>query len=250
MELQRLARVARLNTMGELAAGMAHELNQPLTAMLSGTQAALRVLREAEADDDPGAAAMAIPALELAATQSRRAADVVGRLRGLVRQPPMGAAVAEVDLAALAQSLIRLLAPELRQRGIAVRVEGTAPPVRGDRVALEQILHNLLGNATQALESMQGRERHIRVSLSQDGSQVHCRVQDNGPGIPAEALPRIFEPFFTTRNEGLGLGLSLCQTLAQSMGGQLHAEAALPHGAVLCLILPAAFAESATQRST
>ena len=249
-ELQRLARVARLNTMGELAAGMAHELNQPLTAMLSGTQAALRVLREAAADDDPGAATTAIPALELAAAQARRAADVVGRLRSLVRQPSIGPPVADIDLAELVQSLIGLLAPELRQRRITVRVEGTAPPVRGDRVALEQILHNLLGNAMQALGNAQGRERHIRVSLVQDGSRVDCRVQDNGPGIPAEALPRIFEPFFTTREDGLGLGLSLCQTLAQAMGGQLRAEAALPHGAVLCLSLAVASAESAAQRST
>lgn len=245
-ELQRLARVARLNTMGELAAGMAHELNQPLTAMLAGTQTALRVLREAEQDEDP--AATAIPALELAAAQARRAGDVVARLRSLVQQPAMGPAGTAVDIAALAQHLIELLAPEWRQRGISAECTGTAPAVRGDRVALEQILHNLLLNAAQALERLPGREGQIRVSVTPRAAWVDCTVQDNGPGIPAEQLTRVFEPFFSTREGGLGLGLSLCQTLSQAMGGQLTVAAAVPQGAAFTLSLPMAEAEAVTSR--
>jgi signal transduction histidine kinase len=252
-ELLRLAQVARLDTMGELAAGMAHELNQPLTAMLSGTQAALRVLHEAREDGSPPsdeqaaarACEAAIPALELAAAQARRAADVVTRLRTLVQRPSVAARAVPVDLAALARKLAGLLEPELARRGIEWRLEGQAGPAMGDRVAIEQILHNLLSNALQALEQAAPSGRRIVVTLAQGphdpkaAGQVSCAVRDNGPGVSAEVRAHVFEPFFSTRAGGLGLGLSLSQTLAQSMGGRLEFGEAVPQGAVFTLILPA-----------
>ena len=240
VELQRLAKVARLNSLGELAAGMAHELNQPLTAVLSGTQAALRLLRDTDQEHGHDGVADALPALELAAAQARRAADVVTRLRGLVKPPALESASTAVDLHSLVRDLIHLLMPEFRRYSVEVELRGKAAAVVADRVAVEQILHNLLVNALQALTLNEHPDRRIEVHLKEHGQRVDCTVQDNGPGIAREHLAHVFEPFFSTRPEGLGLGLSLCQTLAQSMGGQLTVAAAVPSGASFCLSLTAA----------
>ncbi len=240
-ELLRLARVGRLSALGELAAGMAHELNQPLTAVVSGTQAALRLLRdEQEWPGEGDGLAAAIPALELATAQARRAADVVERLRNQVRQAPMGAPAARVDLAAVVQRLLQWLEPELRTRGVQAQLSGSAPAARADPVAVEQILHNLLMNALQALDHAPAAHRRVQVRLDNPAGQVRCVVQDNGPGIAAKDLLRVFEPFFTTRADGLGLGLPLCQTLAQAMGGRLDASSTPGAGATFTLTLPAA----------
>jgi len=262
-EQLRLARVSRLNTMGELAAGIAHELNQPLTALLASTQSALRLLREraaapagqADSDADGDADdkeddhdAAAVQALELAAAQARRASDVVARLRRLV-QPAAGATPAvPTDLAEVARRVVGLMADELRQAGVAVSIEGAALAARADPVAVEQILHNLLANAVQALKALRGApgEPHqagrITITLSAHADRVRCTVRDNGPGIAASALPRLFEPFHTTRPGGLGLGLPLCQTLATAMDGQVVLRDNSSAGAAFELELPAASA--------
>ncbi|MGH6627974.1 MAG: sensor histidine kinase, partial [Burkholderiaceae bacterium] len=112
--------------------------------------------------------------------------------------------------------------------------------VLAEPVALEQIIHNLLMNALQALEQVPAAERSLRVALAQADGQGVLTVSDSGPGIPAELLPRIFEPFFSTRSDGLGLGLSLCETLATSMGGTLSAAPQAPRGAQFRLALPLA----------
>ncbi len=242
--LATMAQASRLGTLGELAAGIAHELNQPLTAVLSSTQAALRILREWE--HSPGVAppgdetASARQALELASAQARRAADVVARLRHLVQQPGVPASIRIVDLAGLARRAIDLLAPEFERRSITVQVIGPSMHVNADPVALEQILHNLLSNAMQALERGSEGPPRISVTLSQQDDQAHCAVSDNGPGIDDDTLPRLFEPFFTTRAGGLGLGLPLCQSLALAMDGRLVYQPDAAHGARFVLQLPLA----------
>ncbi len=227
-ELMRMTQVARLNTLGELAAGMAHELNQPLAAVLASTQAAQRLLRSAELPGDDGPdLPSARQALNLAASQARRAAEVVTRLRRLVQDPTRGMQLQAVDLTELAAQMLQLLAPELQRRRIAARLQGSVPPVWADPVALEQIVHNLVSNAVQALEAAATPEPAITLVLQPDGnSQVRLLVRDNGPGIAPENLDRVFEPFFSTHSGGLGLGLPLCETLAQSMGGKLVLRAA------------------------
>lgn len=222
-ELMRMAQVARLNTLGELAAGMAHELNQPLAAVLASTQAAQRLLRPAEMPGDDGPdLASARQALGLAATQARRASDVVARLRRLVQDPTDGMALRAVDMQALVVQLLQLMAPELQRRAITARVQGTAPPVWADPVALEQIVHNLVGNAMQALEAAATPAPAITLELQAHGNaQARLLVRENGPGIAPEHHSRVFEPFFSTRTGGLGLGLPLCESLAQAMGGGL-----------------------------
>jgi signal transduction histidine kinase len=252
-ELVRMAQAARLNTLGELAAGMAHELNQPLAAVLASTQAAQRLLRQDEqaapqelGDDGPDLPAVR-QALGLAAAQARRASDVLTRLRRLVQDPTQGAVRQEVDLQALCVQMLRLLGPELQRRGISASVSGSVPLLWADPVMLEQIVHNLVTNAMQALEGAATPSPTISVMLQPAADQAHALllVRDNGPGFAPEHLARVFEPFFSTRAGGLGLGLPLCETLAQALGGNLQArnlgaQRAGSTGAELVLTLPLA----------
>ena len=236
-QLLRLGQVGRLNALGELAAGMAHELNQPLTALLANTRAAQRLL-----DDDPPELATARAAMGQAAEQARRAAEVVGRLRRVVQPPERDAAAVPVGLHDATRSVLYLLEPECARRGVDLRweVPADAPAVRADPVALEQIVHNLVMNALQALEQVPADERRLDLAFATEGGRGVLRVRDHGPGIDAEHLARIFEPFFTTRPGGLGLGLSLCETLALGMGGTLTARRIEPRGAEFRLELPLA----------
>ena len=236
--LLRLGQVARLNTLGELAAGMAHELNQPLTAVLANTQAAQRLLAE-----DPPELATARGAMEQASAQARRAAEVLGRLRRSVERPDPGAHVQALSLNEAVHRALYLLEPECQRRGVTPEVQAHANvQVLAEPVALEQIVHNLLMNALQALEQVPTSERHLTLSLQQQDGKGELAVADSGPGIPPEVLPHIFEPFYTTRKDGLGLGLSLCETLATGMAGQLSVSAVAPRGTRFCLHLPLAHA--------
>ncbi len=258
-ELVRLGQVARLNTLGELAGGMAHELNQPLTAVLASTQAALRVLA-----DDPPDLDLTRQAMDHAVTQARRASEVLSRLRRMVERPDAARPAQPVHLADAAREVVDLLAPECAARQVSVNVvalsdDGLAPAVVAavggglatqvvaDPVALQQIIHNLIMNALQALERVPAGERHIVLqvglrNVASDGNALAWQgvlvVVDSGPGLTPEALPRLFEPFYSTRPGGLGLGLSLCETLALGMGGGLTAGHNKPRGARFELSLP------------
>ena len=233
-ELLRLGQVARLNTLGELAAGMAHELNQPLTAVLANTQAAQRLLADEPPELDTARTAMA-----QAAAQARRAAEVVGRLRRAVERPDTQGGVLAVDLAEAVRRALYLLEPECQRRGVVPQLQAVdVIRVAADPVALDQIVHNLLMNALQAMEAAGPLARRLTLTVAQSNGQGELRVADSGPGIPAEVLPRLFEPFFSTREGGLGLGLSLCETLASGMGGSLSAANQPEGGAVFSLRLP------------
>ncbi len=236
-ELLRLGQVGRLNTLGELAAGLAHELNQPLTALLASTQAAQRLLAE-----DPPELATARGAMARAAEQARRAAEVLGRLRRAVERPGADRPRQPVDVADAVRHALYLLEPESRRRGVVPRLEGPPSLVAlADPVALDQVVHNLVLNALQALEQVPAAQRRLVLTLgTADDGQAELAVADSGPGIPPEVLPRLFEPFFSTRDGGLGLGLSLCESLVHGMGGTLSAANAPQggHGAIFRLRLP------------
>jgi signal transduction histidine kinase len=236
-ELLRLGQVARLNTLGELAAGMAHELNQPLAAVLASSQAARRLL-----DDEPPDMATARGALRQAEEQARRAADVLARLRRGVERPADRAALQPVVLQDAVRNAFYLLEPEFARRQVApsLQAQGADVAVQAEPVALEQIIHNLLTNALQALDQVPPQERQLSVTLETRQGEGALTVGDSGPGIAPEVLPRIFEPFFTTRDHGLGLGLSLCESLAAGMGGHLGVQARVPRGAAFTLRLPLA----------
>jgi C4-dicarboxylate-specific signal transduction histidine kinase len=235
-ELLRLGQVARLNTLGELAAGMAHELNQPLTAVMANTQAARRLL-----DEDPPELDTARGAMAQAVEQARRASDVVGRLRRAVERPDLAGQTQPVDLPDVVRRALYLLEPECQRRSVAPVLEVVEPvTVLAEPVAMDQIVHNLLMNALQALEQVPVTQRRLTLTVDRHGALGRLRVADTGPGIAPEVLPRIFEPFFSTRTGGLGLGLSLCDTLAAGMGGSLSARNLEAGGAELTLALPLA----------
>jgi signal transduction histidine kinase len=234
-ELLRIGRVARLNTLGELAGGIAHELNQPLAAVLASTRAAQRLL-----DDAPPEIGTAREAMTQAATQARRAADVVARLRRLVETPDRAQPRQALRLEDTVRSVLDTLEPDLRRRGVETSLQCAAPAVLADPVALEQIVHNLVGNALQALDEVPAGERRLHIGCTTDAGRVTLSVRDSGAGMSTDVRDRAFEPFFTTRRGGLGLGLSLCETLAQAMQGTLSAHPAAPRGAEFRLALPLA----------
>lgn len=226
-----LAHVSRLSTLSEMGAGLAHELNQPLTAIISYSQAAARLLDEPQ--PDLGRVRHAVNA---AVHQAGRAAQIITRLREWVRRAP-GQARA-TDLVQAAQNVLTLCHADLRR--LDIRVVTHVPPgapVQADPVHLEQISLNLLRNAIDALE----RTPHAQITLvvEPEGSEWTLTVRDNGPGVTPDVLGRLFTPFTTSKDGGLGLGLSLSQTLAQGMGGNLRG-ANTPTGAAFQLRLPQA----------
>lgn len=236
--LLRLGQVSRLGTLAEVGAGVAHEINQPLTAVLANAQAARRLLQDNPPDID-----VLRQALEQTVQQARRAADVVARLRRLLERPGERQPMRHMELGAVVTGVLDLLAPALGRLHVEARLIDQAPvPVVADPVALEQIVHNLVQNALQSLEQVPASERQLVLTLSRTADTGVLTVADTGTGIAPDLLPRLFEPFLTTRPDGLGLGLTLCETLASHMGGRLRADHHHPRGALFELTLPRAHA--------
>jgi len=233
-ELLRLGQTSRLNALGEMAAGLAHELNQPLTAVMANTQAAGRLL-----DEEPPELETARQAMHHAIAQARRAADVLSRLRATIERPESRQTEQRIELLSAVRRAMHLLEPEFRSRGVQLQLHGDEQlTVSADPIALEQILHNLINNALQAMEKVPAGQRQLDLGVTQAGQFGMLDVGDSGPGIAPDALPHLFEPFFSTRSGGLGLGLSLSETLANSMGGRLSARNNAQQGATFSLALP------------
>ncbi|MYN40953.1 PAS domain-containing protein [Duganella sp. FT109W] len=234
-EVTHLSRVAVL---GELSGALAHELNQPLTAILSNAQAARRFLER-----QPPDLAEVDEILRDIIDEDRRAGEVIQRLRRLFDKGETPRA--PVDLNFLTRDVIRLLRNDLINHGIAVRTELTAPHAvaSADAVQLQQVLINLLMNACDAMAGAAPDEAVIVVRSAPAGAAaVQLSVIDHGAGIPAAALAHIFEPFYTTKERGMGLGLSICRNIVAAHHGQLWAENNPGGGASVHLRLPLATA--------
>jgi len=228
----RLAHAGRVNAMGELASGIAHELTQPLTAILGQAQAGRRLLAQPDADKET-----LTGAFEAIARNARRAGDILGRLRAWIsKSEPV---VETVDLTELAGEVIHLLAANAQSVGATLRVAGdeSRPLVRADRVQLEQVVFNLARNGLEAVEGQDG-ERSVTIEVGTQAGDAVLAVRDSGPGLSPEAQARLFEPFFTTKPAGLGLGLALCVRLVERFAGTLAAENAPGGGAVFSVRLP------------
>jgi two-component system C4-dicarboxylate transport sensor histidine kinase DctB len=226
-----LQHAARLASLGEMASTLAHELGQPLMAVSSFAVAAQRFEEQGRRD-------LLQETLKDIQSQSRRAADIVARMRGFVRQRTRGQESCEMP--EIISSVLALLRPELERLkcGVEIDIAPQLPPVRGDRLLLEQLLLNLLMNALQAMKDAQENARHLKIRARSRDQEVMVEVQDTGPGIPADAVPRLFEPFFSTKPDGLGLGLKICRSIAESHSGHLTFSAPVEGGALFTLTLP------------
>jgi PAS domain S-box-containing protein len=231
---EELAHVARISTMGELAASLAHELNQPLTAILSNAQAALRFLSSKPADIEE-----VREILQDIVKDNSRASEVIRRMRSLVKKEAIE--FAPVDMPSLVRDVAALVHSDAILLNVKLLVETTdgLPAVHGDKVQLQQVVLNLLLNAFDAMKECPPTERQVKLSVERnDAGLIQTAVSDRGPGLSHDKLDKIFQPFYTTKGEGLGMGLSICRSIIEAHGGRLWAENNPDRGATFYFTLP------------
>jgi signal transduction histidine kinase len=230
-----LAHVARMTTLGELTAWIAHEVNQPLAGIVTNGTACLQWLgQETPALDE------AHSAVEDMISDAQRAGDVILGIRALARKTaPERAAL---DINDLIQGVVRLTTREAQAHGASVRLDlaPALPSVVGDRVQLQQVVINLVINAIQAMASATARPRELSIrSRPHEAGQVLIEVADSGHGIGSKNLDQLFKAFFTTKPAGMGMGLSICRSIIEAHGGTVWATDNMPSGAVFHFTLPA-----------
>jgi two-component system, LuxR family, sensor kinase FixL len=231
---ERMMNVSRLATIGEMAAGLAHEINQPLTAVVTYAQASERVLNQPQPDFED-----LREALQQIAAEAMRAADIIRRLRALARlRPPEREAS---DINAVVVELIEFTQTDARVHDVNLRFEPQQglPAVLVDRVQIQHVLLNLTRNAIEALKSVPAGRRELTVSTSLTPERdVEVSLRDTGPGVPADQVERIFDPFFSTKPEGTGLGLAISTTILREHGGALRYRPNTPTGACFTMRIP------------
>src|ERR1051325_9383807 len=232
---EQLAHMTRISTMGELAASLAHELNQPLTAILANAQAAERLLAANPPDLEEVSAI-----LKDIVKDNNRAGEIIWRMRALVRKENVEAA--QVDLPMVVREVALLLHSDAILHDVRLRfdIPNEFSPVRGDRVHLQQVVLNLLLNAFDAMKDVPANEREIHLWVAaEDDEGLRVGVSDCGTGVPGEILERVFEPFYTTKGEGLGMGLTISRSIIELHGGRLWAECNAPKpGMTFCFTVP------------
>jgi PAS domain S-box-containing protein len=229
-----LAHVMRVTTLGELAAAIAHEVNQPIAAMVTDAQASLNWLGREPADLEE-----VEQALRRIVDNGNRAADVIGRIRELVKKAPPRMGMVDLNLAV--KEMVALTRAEIIGSGVALEtaLEDGLPLVHGDRVQLQQVLLNLIVNALQAMSAVATERRRLRISTARvESDRVRVSVHDSGPGLSAALVDRIFAPFYSTKPDGLGMGLSICRSIVEAHDGRLWASADEPGGAVFHFTIP------------
>jgi signal transduction histidine kinase len=238
LELQRnreeLAHVARVSTVGELTTSVAHELNQPLGAILSNAEAAEMFLAA-----EPPALDEVRDILADIRKDDQRASGVIRRMRSLLRKQDL--APQSIEINEEVEEVLKLLSIDASARKVAMKFERTAdlPRVRCDPVHLQQVILNLVLNGMEAMAYLPEEKRRIVVRTAPgDNGTVEVAVADSGPGIPVDRLPKLFEPFFTTKKEGMGMGLSIARTIVEAHHGQIWAENNSGDGATFCFTVP------------
>ena len=230
-----LARVNRVETIGQLTASITHEVNQPLAAARNNLTAALNFL-----DRTPPDLVEVREALASAVKNNDRASTVVGRIRALMQKAPTRTDSVNVNEAV--HEVLELTHGEALKHGVSVRTQlaDGLPLIQGDRVQLQQVVLNLILNAVQAMGGVADRTREVLITTSQtEPNEVCLGVRDTGPGLSAETLPRLFEPFYTTKPDGMGMGLSICRSIVEAHGGRLWATRCEPRGALFQFTIPA-----------
>jgi C4-dicarboxylate-specific signal transduction histidine kinase len=231
-----LAHVARLTTLGELTASIAHEVNQPLAAIVTNGEACLRWIRR-----DPPQLEEARSAVESMISDGMRASEVVWGLRALSKKADPQRM--RLDLDDVIEQVIMLVQRELLTNRVTLRLElaRSLPPVFGDRVQLQQVVMNLAVNGIQAMATVEGRPRELLIrTLHPTSDQVLVEVRDSGVGIVPENMSQLFNAFFTTKPYGMGMGLSICRSIIEAHGGRIWATSNGGPGATFQFTLPPA----------
>jgi PAS domain S-box-containing protein len=234
-----LAHANRVATMGELTASIAHEVNQPLAALITNAEAAVRWLAR-----QPPNFEKARPLIDHIIDDGNRAIDVIGRIRDLSKKRPIKLITLEINETIVGVvALTRAVMSEHNVRSKMQLSEGL-PSIFGDKVQLQQVILNLIMNAIEAMGGVSGRSRDLLISTSKaEPDGVMIAVGDTGPGLPQANPERVFKSFYTTKANGLGMGLSICRSIVEAHGGRLWAKPNEPHGAVFCMMLPIAARE-------
>jgi PAS domain S-box-containing protein len=231
-----LAHVERITTLGELTASIAHEVNQPLAAVVANAEACLRWLDRAAPDLDA-----ARRSAEWVIDDSNRASEIIRRLRSLAKKTDLEKV--PLDINDVIREVMALVQRELTNRQVSLRTElaSALPMILADRVQLQQVMINLVMNSIEAMQSVSDRPRELVIRSSQDKDEAHqvlISVADCGVGISAENADRLFNAFFTTKSSGMGMGLSICRSIMEAHGGRLWATANVLHGATFQFTLP------------
>jgi C4-dicarboxylate-specific signal transduction histidine kinase len=230
-----LAHANRVATMGELAASIAHEVNQPLAGVVANAEACLRWLRRGTPDVDA-----ACRSVEWIIDDGNRASEVIRRVRALANKTSLEKV--PLDVNDVVKETIPLVQRELISHQVLLRMElaPTLPMILGDRVQLQQVIINLVMNGIESMQSVTDRPRELVVRSRQDETQqVLVSVADCGVGISAENADRLFTAFFTTKSSGMGMGLSICRSIIDAHGGRLWATTCEPRGALFQFTIPA-----------
>ena len=229
-----LAHAIRLTTLGEMTASIAHEVNQPLAAVVTHAEACLRWLERETPDLDE-----VREAVESIVKDGKRAGEVIRRVRGLAHKT--ATQKTPLDLNDVVREVVALVEHELLSRRVSLRMELTPalPAVLADRVQLQQVIINLMMNGIEAMQAVTDRPRDLVIRSCQDEEhEVLLSVQDRGTGISAESADRLFKAFFTTKSSGMGMGLSICRSIIEAHGGRVWAVPNVPHGAAFHFTLP------------
>jgi C4-dicarboxylate-specific signal transduction histidine kinase len=229
-----LAHANRVATMGQLSASIAHEVNQPLAALLTNAETAVRWLAR-----EPANLEKAKPLMDRVIGEGRRAADIVSRIRDFSKKAPARREDLEINEAIL--EIMGLTRVATSQHGVSVemRLSEGLPRILGDRVQLQQVVLNLIMNAIEAMSEVSDGSRELSIDTSRaEPNAVLVRISDCGPGLPLVNSERIFEAFYSTKSNGLGMGLSICRSIVDAHGGRLWTTPNQPRGAVFCMLLP------------
>jgi len=228
--------VDRVSMMGQLASALAHEINQPLGAILRNAEAAELFLQDPSPDLEEIRTILADIRKD-----DQRAGSVIDRMRSLLKRQALD--TRPVNVKALVGEVAALVRSDAAARHITLEltVADHLPPVMGDVVHLQQVLLNLIVNGMDAIDEVSGGERRVSVMASLDGPQgVEIAVSDSGPGVPADELTHIFDPFFTTKPRGMGMGLPISRTIIEAHHGRIWAENRRAGGALFRITLPIA----------
>jgi C4-dicarboxylate-specific signal transduction histidine kinase len=229
-----LAHANRVTTMGQLAASIAHEVNQPIAATVTNAHAALRWLGGQPPDLEE-----VRQALDDVIRDGNRAGDVIGRIRALIKNVPPRLDRLDINEAII--QVIEVTRSELLRNGVSLQtaLAKGLPLIRGDRIQLQQIVLNLIMNAVEAMSDASKGSRDLLISTAGDASNgVLVAVRDSGPGLNPDSLERLFDPFYTTKPSGMGMGLSICRSIIEAHGGRIWAVANKPEGASFHFSLP------------